>query len=33
LMSVAHVLDELEAEYTFGYDGGWFHFAAEIGQD
>ena len=31
LMSVTYVLDQLEAEYTFGYSGGWFHFAAEIG--
>ena len=30
LMSVSYVLDQLEAEYTFGYDEGWFHFAAEI---
>ena len=30
LMSVTFCLDELEAEYTFGYDEGWFHFAAEI---
>ena len=30
LMSVTYVLDKLEAEYTFGYDEGWFHFAAEI---
>ena len=30
LMSVTYVLDQLEAEYTFGYDEGWFHFAAEI---
>lgn len=30
LMSVGYVLDELGAEYTFGYDEGWFHFAAEI---
>lgn len=30
LLSVTYVLDELNAEYTFGYDEGWFHFAAEI---
>lgn len=30
LLSVSHVLDTLEAEYTFGYEEGWFHFAAEI---
>ena len=30
LMSVSYVLDKLNAEYTFGYDEGWFHFAAEI---
>ena len=30
LMSVTYVLDELGAEYTFGYEEGWFHFAAEI---
>lgn len=30
LMSVTYVLDKLDAEYTFGYDEGWFHFAAEI---
>lgn len=30
LLSVSYVLDQLEAEYTFGYDEGWFHFAAEI---
>lgn len=30
LMSVGFVLDKLDAEYTFGYDEGWFHFAAEI---
>lgn len=30
LMSVSHVMDKLHAEYTFGYDEGWFHFAAEI---
>ena len=32
LMSVTYVLDKLDAEYTFGYDEGWFHFAAEIQQ-
>ena len=32
LMSVTYVLDKLEAEYTFGYDEGWFRFAAEIEQ-
>ena len=30
LRSVTYVLDKLEGEYTFGYDEGWFHFAAEI---
>lgn len=30
LMSVSYVLDKLGAEYTFGYEEGWFHFAAEI---
>lgn len=30
LMSVTYALDKLHAEYTFGYDEGWFHFAAEI---
>ena len=30
LLSVTYVLDQLDAEYTFGYDEGWFHFAAEI---
>ena len=30
LMSVTYVLEELGAEYTFGYDEGWFYFAAEI---
>lgn len=30
LLSVSYCLDELGAEYTFGYDEGWFHFAAEI---
>ena len=30
LLSVTYVLDKLDAEYTFGYDEGWFHFAAEI---
>lgn len=30
LMSVTYVLEKLDAEYTFGYDEGWFHFAAEI---
>ncbi len=32
LLSVAYVLDKLDAEYTFGYEEGWFHFAAEIEQ-
>lgn len=32
LMSVTYVLDKLGAEYTFGYEEGWFHFAAEIEQ-
>ena len=30
LISVTYVLDSLNAEYTFGYENGWFHFAAEI---
>ena len=30
LMSVTYVLDKLDAEYTFGYEDGWFDFAAEI---
>lgn len=30
LMSVSHALNQLNAEYTFGYEEGWFHFAAEI---
>ena len=30
LVSVSFVLDELGAEYTFGYESGWFRFAAEI---
>lgn len=30
LMSVTFVLDNLDAEYTFGYDEGWFNFAVEI---
>lgn len=30
LMSVTYVLDKLGAEYTFGYEDGWFSFAAEI---
>ncbi len=30
LMSVTYVLDRLGAEYTFGYEDGWFNFAAEI---
>lgn len=30
LLSVSYVLDGLGAEYTFGYEDGWFHFAAEI---
>ena len=30
LRSVTYVLDKLDAEYTFDYDEGWFHFAAEI---
>ena len=30
LMSVTYVFEELGAEYTFGYDEGWFYFAAEI---
>ncbi len=30
LLSVSYVLDKLGAEYTFGYEEGWFHFTAEI---
>lgn len=30
LLSVTYVLDQLGAEYTFGYAEGWFSFAAEI---
>ena len=30
LLSVTYVLDELGAEYSFGYDESWFNFAAEI---
>lgn len=30
LLSVTYVLEQLGAEYTFGYEEGWFHFAAEI---
>ena len=30
LLSVTYVLDKLSAEYTFGYEDGWFNFAAEI---
>lgn len=30
LLSVTYALEKLHAEYTFGYDEGWFHFAAEI---
>ncbi len=30
LMSVTYVLDRLEADYTFGYEDGWFNFAVEI---
>ncbi len=30
LMSVTYVLDKLGAEYTFGYEDGWFSFAVEI---
>ena len=30
LLSVSYVLDELGAEYTFGYEEGWFRFAAEL---
>ena len=33
LLSVTYVLDKLDAEYTFGYNEGWFHFAAEIEQE
>ncbi len=31
LLSVSYVLDSLGAEYTFGYEEGWFHFTAEMG--
>ncbi|MCD7755196.1 MAG: GHKL domain-containing protein [Firmicutes bacterium] len=30
LLSVSYMLDQLGAEYTFGYEEGWFHFTAEI---
>ncbi len=30
LMSVSYMLDQLGAEYRFGYEEGWFHFSAEI---
>ncbi len=30
LLSVRYVLDKLGAEYTYGYEEGWFHFTAEI---
>ena len=30
LMSVTYVLDQMDAEYTFFYEDGWFNFAAEI---
>lgn len=30
LLSVTYVLDKLGAEYAFGYDEGWFRFAAEM---
>lgn len=30
LLSVTYALDNLDGEYTFGYDEGWFHFAAEV---
>ncbi len=30
LLSVSYMLDKLGAEYTFGYEEGWFHFTAEI---
>lgn len=33
LISVGYVLDTLGAEYSFGYEQGWFHFAAEISLD
>ncbi len=30
LLSVSYMLDKLGAEYTFGYEEGWFHFTAEM---
>ncbi len=30
LLSVSYMLDKLGAEYTFGYEEGWFHFTVEI---
>lgn len=30
LLSVGYVLDKFSAEYTLGYEEGWFHFSAEI---
>ena len=30
LLSVCYILDQLAAEYSFGYEEGWFRFAAEI---
>ena len=30
LRSVTYILDKLDAEYTFGYEDGWFNFAADI---
>ena len=30
LQAVKYILDQLEAEYTFAYNDGWFQFAAEI---
>ena len=30
LMIIRHILDQYNAEYTFTYEDGWFHFAAEL---
>ena len=30
LMIIRHILDQYNAEYTFTYEDGWFHFVAEI---
>lgn len=33
LMIIRHVLDQYNAEYTFNYEDGWFHFVAELPLD